>query len=121
MTMSKGQSVEGAMEWLTEHCDDADLNEQLFIVGQEGEGEIKKQYQGNLSKEERIKQAEEKIKAARARRAEEEKINAREAELNRIKNDKAVAAAKRLQAEKDEQNAIALRKKEKEEFMNAKK
>lgn len=27
MTMSKGQSVEGAMEWLTEHMDDADLNE----------------------------------------------------------------------------------------------
>ena len=42
MTMSKGQSVEGAMEWLTEHMDDADLNEQLFIVGQEGEGDIKK-------------------------------------------------------------------------------
>lgn len=48
-------------------------------------------------------------------------MNAREAEKNRIINDKAVAAAKRLQAEKDEQNAIVFRKKEKEEFMNAKK
>lgn len=99
MTMSKGQSVENAMEWLGEHADDADLNEQLFIVGQEGEGEIKKQYQGNLSKEERIKLAEAKIAAAKKRRAEEEKINKHEMELNRIKNDKALAAAKRLAAE----------------------
>ena len=61
------------MDWLTQHMDDADLNEQLFIVGQTGEGDIKKEYQGNLSKEERIKIAEEKIQAARKRRAEEEK------------------------------------------------
>lgn len=33
MTLSKGQSIEGAMEWLGEHAEDADLNEQLFIVG----------------------------------------------------------------------------------------
>ena len=38
MTMSKGQSVENALEWITEHQEDADFNEQLFIVGQEGEG-----------------------------------------------------------------------------------
>ena len=44
MNMSKGQTVEIAMEWLAEHADDADLNEQLFIVGQEGEGEMQKQY-----------------------------------------------------------------------------
>ena len=56
---------------------------------------MKKQYQGNLSKEERIKQAEEKIKAARIRRAEEEKQKKHEMELNRIKNDKDLAAAKR--------------------------
>lgn len=33
MTMSSGQSIENAMNWLGEHADDADLNEQLFIVG----------------------------------------------------------------------------------------
>jgi uncharacterized UBP type Zn finger protein len=69
MTLSKGQSVEAAFEWLTEHQEDPDFNEPLLIVGQEGEGELKKEYQGNLSKEERIKIAEEKIKAARAKRA----------------------------------------------------
>ena len=38
--------------------EDADFNEQLFIVGQEGEGSLKQNYGGNLSKEERIKIAE---------------------------------------------------------------
>jgi 20S proteasome alpha/beta subunit len=56
------------------------------MVGQEGEGELKKEYQGNLSKEERIKQAEEKIKAARKRREEDKKVNDFEMEKNRILN-----------------------------------
>ena len=68
------------MDWLTQHMDDADLNEQLLIVGQTGEIDIAKEYQGNLSKEERIKIAEEKIIAGRKRRAEEEVLNKREAE-----------------------------------------
>lgn len=33
MVMSKGQTIENATEWLYEHIDDADINEQLFIVG----------------------------------------------------------------------------------------
>ena len=69
----QNQNVELAMNWLGEHAEDPDLNEALMIVGQEGEGAIKKQYAGNLSKEERIKIAEEKIKAGRIRRAAEEK------------------------------------------------
>ena len=44
MTMSKGQSVENALEWIGEHSEDADFNEQLFMVGKEGEGELKKEY-----------------------------------------------------------------------------
>ena len=86
MTMSKGQSVEGALEWIGEHTEDADFNEQLFVVGQEGEGELKQEYQGNLSKEERIRIAEEKIKAGRQRREEEKKVNDFEMEKNRILN-----------------------------------
>ena len=83
------------MDWLTQHMDDADLNEQLFIVGQTGEGDIKKEYQGNLSKEERIKIAEEKIQAARKRRAEEEKQNAIEAEKMQRHANKEMQIAKR--------------------------
>lgn len=86
MTMSKGQSVENALEWIGEHTEDADFNEQLFMVGQEGEGELKKEYVGNLSKEERIKIAEDKIKAARIRREEEKKFNDTDMEKNRILN-----------------------------------
>lgn len=100
MTMSKGQSIEGALEWIGEHNEDPDFNEQMFIVGQDGEGELKQQYQGNLSKEERIKIAEEKIKAARLKRAEDEKINAIEMEKNRILNNKAMQEAKRINDEK---------------------
>lgn len=44
MTMSKGQSVENAMDWINEHMEDADFNEQLFMVGKSGEGEIKVPY-----------------------------------------------------------------------------
>jgi uncharacterized UBP type Zn finger protein len=42
MTISKGQSVENATEWLYEHMEDADFNEELLIVGQEGAGSIQK-------------------------------------------------------------------------------
>ena len=101
MTMSKGQSVETALEWLGEHSEDPDFNEQLFMVGQEGEGELKKEYQGNLSKEERIKQAEEKIKAARKRREEDKKVNDFEMEKNRILNQKMAGQARRFNEEKE--------------------
>lgn len=51
-------------------------------MGQEGEGELKKEYQGQLSYEERVKLAEEKIKAAREKRKIEEEKNRIEAEAN---------------------------------------
>lgn len=93
MTQSSGQSVETALEWINQHQEDPDFNEPLLIVGQEGEGELKKEYQGNLSKEERIRIAEEKIKAARARRAEEEVKNAAELAANQRKMAKEILAA----------------------------
>jgi hypothetical protein len=90
MVMSKGQSVENAMDWINEHMEDADFNEQLFMVGKSGEGEIKKEYQGNMSKEERIALAEAKIKANREKREKETKVNTHEMELQRIANTKAM-------------------------------
>lgn len=97
----KNQSVEVAMDWLTQHMDDADLNEQLLIVGQTGEGAIKKEYQGGLSKEERIKIAEQKIIEGRKRRAEEEKLNKIEAEKQQRFANKEMAIAKRKLEEKE--------------------
>ena len=76
------------MDWLNEHAEDPDLNEALLIVGQSGEGELKKEYQGQLSKEERIRNAEAKIKAGRVKRAEDDKKNNHEREMNRILNTK---------------------------------
>ena len=81
---------------MEQHSFETDLNEQLFIIKQEGDGKLQQQYQGGLSKEERIKIAEEKIAAARIRRAEEDKRNKHEQEISRIKNEKALAAAKRI-------------------------
>lgn len=120
MTMSKGQSVETALEWIGEHCEDADFNEQLFIMGQEGEGSLKKEYQGGLSKEERIRIAEEKIKAARAKREEEKKVNDFEMEKNRILQQKMMNQARRLNEEKEAEFALQQRRKEKQEFEKAK-
>jgi hypothetical protein len=89
-------------------------------VGQEGEGAIKQQYQGNLSKEERIKIAEEKIKAAKARRAIEDKQNAIEHEKQQRKMNKEIVAAQRLDKEREIKSDIDLRKKEKAAFLREK-
>ena len=88
MVMGKGQSVENAMDWINEHVEDADFNEQLFVVGKSEDAEIKKQYQGNLPKEERIAIAQETIKRKRAEREAASKVNDHEMELSRIKNTK---------------------------------
>jgi len=51
-TLSSGGTTEKALEWIDQHSDDADFNEELKIVGkQEGGGESKS---SNLTKEEKI-------------------------------------------------------------------
>ena len=60
-----------------------------------------------MSKEERLKIAEEKIKARRIQRAEEEKKNAHEMEISRLAGGKAQAAAKRAWDEQETAVAIA--------------
>lgn len=89
------------MDWINEHMEDPDFNEELLIVKKEGEGDIKQQYQGNLCKEERIKMAEEKIKANRAIREAEEKKNRHEQEKNRIVDTKEAQKAQRLWADQE--------------------
>lgn len=42
MVMGKGQSVENAMDWINEHVEDADFNEQLFVVGKSEDAQLKK-------------------------------------------------------------------------------
>lgn len=83
-----------------------DLNEQLFIVGQTGSEQIKREYTGNMSKEERIKLAEEKIKAAKVRREEEKKVNDHESEISRIKGGKDATKARREWEEQEKFHAI---------------
>ena len=71
----KNQSIEAAVGWISEHMEDPDFNEPLMIMSKEGDGDIKKPYQGNMTKEERIAAAEAKIKHNRQVREEEEKKN----------------------------------------------
>lgn len=82
---------------------------------------MKEQYQGNLSKEERVALAEQKIKEARERRKIEEAKQAKEAEAARRIADKELAAAKRVAKEREQQLAFEQQKKEKKEFLEAKK
>jgi hypothetical protein len=103
MVMGKGQSVEKAMDWINEHVEDADFNEQLFVVGKSADAELKKEYQGKLSKEERIALAEATIKRKREERAKESKISAHEMELSRIANTKMMQAAKKEHDEKEKE------------------
>ena len=120
MTQATGQTLEGAMDWLGQHSEDPDFNEQLFIVKTEGQGNLQKEYQGNLSVQERVALAEAKIKAARERRKVEDEKNAREAEAARRRGDKELAAAKRIAKEREQEVAFAQQKKEKAEFLAAK-
>jgi uncharacterized UBP type Zn finger protein len=50
-TRDQGGSTEKALEWIDQHSDDADFNEELKIVGK-GEGSHKPM--SNLTKEEKI-------------------------------------------------------------------
>lgn len=64
--------------------------------------------------------AEEKIKAARAKREQEEAANKVEMEANMRKMNKEILAAQRIEKEREEKLAIELRMKEKKEFLRAK-
>jgi uncharacterized UBP type Zn finger protein len=55
-TLASGGTTEKALEWIDQHSEDADFNEELKIVGkQEGD----KKPTSNLTKEEKIAKAKE--------------------------------------------------------------
>jgi len=93
--LTQGGGVPKAFEWIEKHCDDADFEEELQIVGQEA-GKPK----SNLTKEEKIAKAAELQKQVRARMAAQEEAQSKESEATRIKMDKEMAALKRVDDER---------------------
>lgn len=116
-TRDQGGSTEKALEWIDQHSDDADFNEELKIVGKE-EGSIKPV--SNLTKEEKIQKAKDLQKAMQKRRAEEEKKLGEDQEKNRIRIAKDLSEAKRKMEEQQLKLSLGQAAREKKEFLNAK-
>lgn len=74
-------SVEGAMEWITQHQDDADFLEEEFLAEDVSTQDPNRPH---LSKEERIQRALELQKQAREKRLAEDKKLEEEREKSRI-------------------------------------
>lgn len=70
--MVQGAGVEKACEWIDQHSNDADFEEELFIVGQE-DGPKRDPNKPKLSKEEAMAKAKALQEQIRKKRAEEEK------------------------------------------------
>jgi uncharacterized UBP type Zn finger protein len=114
LTQNKG--VEGAMAWIDAHQEDADYMEELTIVGQSE----KAKPVSNLTKEEKIKKATELQAAIRERNRIEHAKNTLENEKNRAAMDKEIAAAKKLNEEREYDNAIAAKMAEKKKLAEEK-
>ena len=100
----QGAGVEKAIDWINQHCEDADFEEPLMIVGQ-AEGSSKPK--SNLTKEEKLAKAKELQEQIRKKRAEEDAKNARENEAARRLADQELAKAKKINEEREYENAIA--------------
>lgn len=86
--------VEKAMEWIEKHMDDADFQEELVVVTEEGKPK------STMSLEERQAKALQLQKEIRAKHDKEEKFRGRQNEEQRKKQDKEMAAAKIINEER---------------------
>ena len=117
LLFTNNASVEAAMDWITQHQDDDDFLNEEFLAEEPGPDPNKPK----LSKEERIKAAEDLQKRIRAKREAEEKKEAEEREKNRIRSTKELQKAKRIMEDNQKKLKLELEKKEKLEFIAEKK
>jgi UBX domain-containing protein 1/4 len=108
---SGNSSVEGALNWVTEHENDADLEEALMVPKQ-----TPKQ---KLTAEEAKSHAAELLRKAKEKREAEERERERERELARVKMGKEMAAIARIEEEQKLKRIADERKREKEEEARA--
>ena len=114
--------ADGAVNWLMEHEGDPRIDEEpseeeyvaYAMATKAGQGKPKKNRTPEELAEERRK-LEEKIRANKVRKAEEERVLEREREKARIESGKAMLAAKRLQEEQDLKRNYEARQREKAE------
>jgi uncharacterized UBP type Zn finger protein len=110
--MTQNKSVEFAMNWIEEHRDDEDFEEELRMV---------KQVEGpKISKEEAEQKARDLQKRVREAREKKDAEEALEREKSRIHSGKAIAEAKRAVEEQQQRIHMEQMKKEKEETERAK-
>lgn len=110
-------SVESAMEWITQHQDDADFLQEEFIAEESAEDPNKPK----LTKEEKMQKAKELQDRLRKKREAEDKKLAEQQEEDRKRFNKELQMAKRKMEEAQANIRMEADKREKKEFMNAKK
>ncbi|CAG9463023.1 unnamed protein product [Pedinophyceae sp. YPF-701] len=110
---SGNSTLEGALNWLEEHAEDADIDDDLKIPKSEAEASSKKGVK--LTKEE----LEDRIRRAREFRKEQDKKAELESEKLRLKMAKELAAARRIEEEKELERARMQREREKQEEREA--
>ncbi|GAB2221760.1 hypothetical protein Droror1_Dr00012948 [Drosera rotundifolia] len=112
---SGNSSLEAAINWVTEHENDADIDE-MPLVPANSKVEPAKH---SLTEEEKKLKLQELRERARKKKEEEEKRMEREREKERIRIGKELLEAKRMEEENERKRIIALRKAEKEEEKRA--
>lgn len=100
-------TAEVAVNWATEHADDADADEPLLVP--------KNKVKAKLSKEEARAQAEALRKSIAAKREKDEKESDRLREKERVRAGKELLAAKRVEEDQERRRNIDWRRREKEE------
>lgn len=111
LVLTGNKSVEQAVTWCFEHADDADIDEPLQIVTEDGTPAKK------LSPEEAKVKADELYARARAKRVAEEKAAAIQSEKDRVKSGKQITAAKKEYEEDARKRAVEEKKREKREAL----
>jgi len=98
LLMTGNTSVEAALNWIEEHRNDPDFEEEMRIVAQKEEKK--------LTPEEAMAKAMELQKMLREKRKKREEEEALERERNRIQSGKALSEAKRALQEAEKQREI---------------
>uniref|UniRef100_A0A0E0G700 C2H2-type domain-containing protein n=1 Tax=Oryza nivara TaxID=4536 RepID=A0A0E0G700_ORYNI len=108
-------TIEGAINWLSEHQEDPDIDEPLLVPA----NTITEANKPSLSPEEMKIKAQELRERARKKKEEEERRMEREREKERIRIGKELLEAKRIEEDNERKRMIELRRLEKEEEKRA--